>query len=213
VGAANNRPTHFSPGAGYYDIALPDPPDIEHQRSDNDIVGWDMEPGDCVARYGLTLHSSQPNYTGHGRRVLGVRFTGPDVTYVPRPGAIAFSQSDVEPGSRFENSYYPRAWPPPAGARITGAPRHPGGTHRDSRCDEPGLRGWVIRVGLSLPLSLWPVFLVHGRSGYACPRGSDLRPSVSRFAESRHLIALAERQGPRQPTSLCAAMSRTIPKS
>jgi ectoine hydroxylase-related dioxygenase (phytanoyl-CoA dioxygenase family) len=107
------RPTHFTPGAGYYDISMPQPPDIERHRSDYDIVSWDVEPGDCIAHHGLTLQSSQPNSTTHRRRALAVRFTGPDITYVPRPGAIEFAKMDLEPGSRFESRSFPRAWPRP----------------------------------------------------------------------------------------------------
>lgn len=68
--------------------SLADMPDIEADRSNYPIVGWEVHPGDVICFHMLTLH-----YAGgvgdYPRRVLSVRFLGDDIIHAPRPWATS----------------------------------------------------------------------------------------------------------------------------
>ncbi len=62
---------------------LAEVPDIEADRSDYEILGWALEPGDAVAFHMLTLHQAGGSPTL--RRAFSVRLLGDDARYAPRP--------------------------------------------------------------------------------------------------------------------------------
>lgn len=62
--------------------SLQDLPDIEADRSQFNIIGWELEPGDAVFFHMLALHSSKGS--ANMRRVFSVRFLGDDITHAPR---------------------------------------------------------------------------------------------------------------------------------
>lgn len=62
---------------------LAEVPDVDADRSAHRILGWSLEPGDVVFFHALTLHASAGSATR--RRVLSLRFIGPDVVRVERP--------------------------------------------------------------------------------------------------------------------------------
>jgi ectoine hydroxylase-related dioxygenase (phytanoyl-CoA dioxygenase family) len=62
---------------------LEDPPDIDAHRADYDLVNWDMEPGDVLLFYPLTLHGSRGNSSPRRRRAFATRWLGGDVIYAP----------------------------------------------------------------------------------------------------------------------------------
>jgi len=65
--------------------SLTELPDIEQNRQDFPIVGWDLQPGDLVCFHMLSLHASAGVDGTHRRRVYSVRFLGDDMTHAPRP--------------------------------------------------------------------------------------------------------------------------------
>lgn len=80
------KPASFS-GGSQYSENLPPVPDIEAVRSTQDIVQFDLEPGDCTVHHGLTVHGSPGNATATlRRRAYIVRWVGDDVVFHPRPG-------------------------------------------------------------------------------------------------------------------------------
>ena len=52
-----------------------------------DMLSWDMEPGDVLWHNGLTFHGAEANNSPNGatRAGLTVRFLGDDVVWAPRP--------------------------------------------------------------------------------------------------------------------------------
>ena len=52
-----------------------------------DMLSWDMEPGDVLWHNGLTFHGAEANSSPNGatRAGLTVRFLGDDVVWAPRP--------------------------------------------------------------------------------------------------------------------------------
>ena len=59
---------------------LEDPPEIDAQRADHDLMSWDMEPGDVLIFHPLVLHGSSGNTSLVQRRralAVGDRSQGP----------------------------------------------------------------------------------------------------------------------------------------
>ncbi|WP_433704345.1 phytanoyl-CoA dioxygenase family protein [Paraburkholderia sacchari] len=66
---------------------LEEMPDIDAHRSDYEIVGWDLKPGDAVAFNYLTVHGAPGNRSGSvSRRVVSFRWLGDNAVYVDRGG-------------------------------------------------------------------------------------------------------------------------------
>jgi ectoine hydroxylase-related dioxygenase (phytanoyl-CoA dioxygenase family) len=65
--------------------SLTELPDIEQNRQDFPILGWDLQPGDLVCFHMLSLHASAGVDGTNRRRVYSVRFLGDDMTHAPRP--------------------------------------------------------------------------------------------------------------------------------
>jgi ectoine hydroxylase-related dioxygenase (phytanoyl-CoA dioxygenase family) len=60
-------------------------PDIEGRREDFDILGWALQPGDCVFFHMLTLHHAYGVPGSNRRRAFSLRFLGDDAVHAPRP--------------------------------------------------------------------------------------------------------------------------------
>lgn len=80
-----------------------------------DMLSWDMEPGDVLWHNGLTFHGAQANTspTGAKRAGLTVRFLGDDVTWAPRPFfRTPEKQPGVLAGERISgDDTFPLLWP------------------------------------------------------------------------------------------------------
>lgn len=64
-------------------------PDPERLIQENELLHWDLEPGDVVVHHPLVLHYAPGNLTATGRRRgLALRYIGEDVTYDDRPGTF-----------------------------------------------------------------------------------------------------------------------------
>jgi ectoine hydroxylase-related dioxygenase (phytanoyl-CoA dioxygenase family) len=59
-------------------------PDVEMDRSQYRILGWELDPGDAVAFHMLTLHAAAGVSGKNRRRVFSVRLMGDDVVHAPR---------------------------------------------------------------------------------------------------------------------------------
>lgn len=64
--------------------AMSEIPDIESNRSDFDIRGWAMQPGDAVFFHMLTIHHAYGVPGTNRRRAFSLRFLGDDMVHAPR---------------------------------------------------------------------------------------------------------------------------------
>jgi hypothetical protein len=103
-----------------------DSPDVEANREDFELLGWDMQPGDVLLFDSLVLHGSTGNYTtDRPRRAFASRFVGSDVRFAPRhPSMPLFWEHGLEPGGRLGGPLFPQVLPTvdPACKRATGGP-------------------------------------------------------------------------------------------
>ncbi len=93
-------------------------PDIESERDKYDILSWDMEPGDCIAFHGLTVHGAPGNTSAtHARRAVSTFWMGDDAVFAERPGMVRpnFQGHGLEFGDAMDCEYFPRVWPPQQG--------------------------------------------------------------------------------------------------
>ncbi len=86
-------PATFGSDSKFADIyrkaGLEEMPDPEQLIEDNEMLFWDLAPGDVVVHHPLTLHFSPGNLTASGRRRgLALRYIGEDVTWDDRPGTF-----------------------------------------------------------------------------------------------------------------------------
>lgn len=89
-------------------------PDIEAERGQHDILGWEMEPGDAVAFDFRTLHGAPANASDTRRRVVSFRWVGADAVFGSRPGSAtspAFPDLAFRPGAPFDAPEFPVIWP------------------------------------------------------------------------------------------------------
>ncbi len=92
--------------------ALEDLPDIDQDRSDFEILAWELEPGDAVFFHMLTLHAA--GGATRLRRAFSVRFLGDDATHAPRawktspefPGLA----DELPAGAPMDHPLFPVVW-------------------------------------------------------------------------------------------------------
>lgn len=89
-------------------------PDIDRNRKDFPILGWEMQPGDVVCFHMLTIHAAGGVDEHHRRRVFSVRFIGEDVTHSPRswvtsPPFTGLLQ-ELPAGQEMEHPLFPIVW-------------------------------------------------------------------------------------------------------
>jgi ectoine hydroxylase-related dioxygenase (phytanoyl-CoA dioxygenase family) len=87
-------------------------PDIDAEPDKYDIELFEMEPGDCIAFHGTTLHSATPNSSSdRRRRALSLRFAGDDITWNPRPfRSSGPGRPDLNAGDPIDSDQYPQIW-------------------------------------------------------------------------------------------------------
>ena len=89
-------------------------PDIDAQRSEFDIRGWAMEPGDCLAFCGMVYHGHPGNSSkANPLRVLAARYTGDDARYaIKAEGADPdLKEAGLAHGACFGGDWFPQVWP------------------------------------------------------------------------------------------------------
>jgi ectoine hydroxylase-related dioxygenase (phytanoyl-CoA dioxygenase family) len=89
-------------------------PDIDGNRGQYTLAGWDMAPGDCLLFHALTLHGAPGNRSANRRRAFAARFTGDDARYALRDGYMSppphgFPGAPV-PGSPMDSDAFPVVW-------------------------------------------------------------------------------------------------------
>jgi ectoine hydroxylase-related dioxygenase (phytanoyl-CoA dioxygenase family) len=62
--------------------SLEELPDMSKPENASRVIGWALEPGDCVAFHMLTLHASAGSR--QRRRVFSARYLGDDIVHAPR---------------------------------------------------------------------------------------------------------------------------------
>lgn len=84
-------------------------PDIDTERDNLDILGWDVQPGDAVAFTFRTLHGAPANASPARRRVVSIRWVGDDARFVKRAGTTspAFPDLDFQDGAPFDAPIFP----------------------------------------------------------------------------------------------------------
>ncbi len=98
--------------------ALPEFPDIESNRDNYEILGWEMEPGDCLVFHGMTIHGGSGSLPpGLGRRSISVQWLGDDARFRLIEGRddphISEELLDygINPGDPVACDICPVAWP------------------------------------------------------------------------------------------------------
>lgn len=107
------RPTRFDGTDLYSEDASETMPDIEKNREEFDIRGWDMQPGDAIAFNFRTLHGAPANTSNDRRRAISIRWVGDDARFVVRPGKTSpfFPELEYEDGQPFAGDQFPVLYP------------------------------------------------------------------------------------------------------
>jgi len=89
-------------------------PDIQANRDDYDIRGFDLEPGDAICFHYLTVHGAPANRSlAHPRRAVSARWIGDDARFATRPGPTSppFREVKLKPGDIMDAPEFPLCWP------------------------------------------------------------------------------------------------------
>jgi ectoine hydroxylase-related dioxygenase (phytanoyl-CoA dioxygenase family) len=88
-------------------------PDIDAEPEKYRLLSWDLEPGDCIAFHGLTVHGAPGNKTPGRRRAFAARFTGDDAVFTLRAGYMSPPPPETggpEPGAPMDSEAFPVVW-------------------------------------------------------------------------------------------------------
>ena len=101
----------------FSDIAEQEFPDINADPERFGVVSWDMQPGDCIAFNGRTMHGGSGKLDdGFELRVFTTKWVGDDVRIKFRDCGMDPDHSadmiekDLKPGDRPGTNLYPRIW-------------------------------------------------------------------------------------------------------
>jgi ectoine hydroxylase-related dioxygenase (phytanoyl-CoA dioxygenase family) len=108
-------PARFKDGAQWEaeDPRFVPMPDIEAERARHAIAAFDLEPGDCIAFHGLTVHGAPGNALATRRRAFSARWTGDDATFVRRPGFMSPPPPERDgpcEGAALDSAAFPVVW-------------------------------------------------------------------------------------------------------
>ncbi len=88
-------------------------PDIDANRSQYNILSWDLEPGDCIVFHVRTIHGA-PATTGlkTRRRGFSTRWLGDDAVYAVRPWTTSppFEEVALTVGGPMAHPAFPVVW-------------------------------------------------------------------------------------------------------
>jgi len=94
-----HNPHNFIDDTPYEGTGLPELPDIDGRPDQYELLGWDMEPGDCLVFQAMIVHGASGNTSLQTRRrALATRWTGDDARYAIKSGKVAIPTRD--PGLR-----------------------------------------------------------------------------------------------------------------
>jgi len=100
---------HYGPGVA----AFKQTPDVEASRDDYEIVGWDVEPGDCIVHHGYVLHGAPGNAGATTRRTFVARWTGDDIRYFgakQRQLRPQYPDCRLADGDPMDSATFPVVW-------------------------------------------------------------------------------------------------------
>ena len=89
-------------------------PYTEDNMPEDDIIRYNVEPGDIIIHHILTLHGSGGNTTlDKPRRAITLRYCGDDIRYLDKPGALDTDYFDppLSNGDSFGPPHAPNVWP------------------------------------------------------------------------------------------------------
>jgi len=103
------RPKRFDGTDLYPDDPYESVPDIDSNRDQFDIRGWEMQPGDAVAFDFRTLHGAPANNSTTRRRVTSIRWVGDDARFIKRNSKTSpdFPDLEFEDGAPFQGEEFP----------------------------------------------------------------------------------------------------------
>ena len=103
------RPKRFDGSPLYPHDDFAELPDIEAQRAELAIRGWEVEPGDAVAFDFRTVHGAPANTSTTTRRVFSHRWVGADARFVQRgaAGSPPFPHLTLVDGAPFDAPEFP----------------------------------------------------------------------------------------------------------
>ncbi len=97
--------------------SLADIPDMSLPAQRERVVGWSLQPGDCVAFHMLTLHAAAGVAPGQRRRVFSARYLGDDMLHAPRAWRTSppFEglADRLSAGAAMDDALFPQVWPAP----------------------------------------------------------------------------------------------------
>tara|TARA_R110002096_G_scaffold436056_1_gene666515 strand:+ start:77387 stop:78190 length:804 start_codon:yes stop_codon:yes gene_type:complete len=108
------RPQSFS-GEGhqeYGEAGLETMPDIDATMSEDNIICYELKPGDCLIHHADTIHGAKGNKTAAARRRgYATRWTGDDVVWDPRMGTTdVLRDPGLKPGDPLDCDLFPVVW-------------------------------------------------------------------------------------------------------
>jgi ectoine hydroxylase-related dioxygenase (phytanoyl-CoA dioxygenase family) len=92
----------------YMDLPL-----IEGEVSEQDILEWELQPGDAILFNYRTVHGAKGNLQQNRRRAFSMRWVGDDARYIQRPGETSppYPGHNMKNGQRLREDWFPVLWP------------------------------------------------------------------------------------------------------
>ena len=87
-------------------------PDIDKTVSEDDIICYDLEPGDCLIHHANAIHGARGNKSStERRRGYATRWAGDDVVWDPRKGTTdVLRDPGLNPGDPLDSELFPVVW-------------------------------------------------------------------------------------------------------
>lgn len=105
------RPQRFDGSALNENDGLEEIPDVNGNRDDYRIIGWDVKPGDAIAFDYRTIHGAPANTSKTTeRRAFSLRLLGDDVRFARREGIVTsppFKQVTLKDGDALVGDAFP----------------------------------------------------------------------------------------------------------
>jgi ectoine hydroxylase-related dioxygenase (phytanoyl-CoA dioxygenase family) len=104
------KPMRFDGTELYAGDTAPAMPDIDDHRSEFEILGWAMEPGDAVCFHFGTVHGAPGNFSKQNRRrVFSARWVGDGAQFIDRggKGSPPFRHLALRTGDALQGDEFP----------------------------------------------------------------------------------------------------------
>ena len=91
---------------------LPECPPIHKEREKYEILGWELQPGDCVAFHSLTIHGAGGNQSATvRRRGRATGWTGDDITFLSGDFVLKLPEDPgLKAGDPLDSELFPVVW-------------------------------------------------------------------------------------------------------